>query len=101
MTFSIVDAARAELLGAAQWYESRRSGLGEEFLAAAELAFQECRERPFHCSRMEAYQGSRDVRRVSIRRFPYSVIFHLQETGLHVVAIAHSSRRPLYWAGRL
>jgi hypothetical protein len=35
-----------------------------------------------------------------LKRFPYTLVFRVQESFLRVIAIAHQSRRPAYWAGR-
>jgi adenylate cyclase len=35
------------------------------------------------------------------RRFPYAVFFDIEPQRLVVMAIAHSSRRPGYWGGRI
>jgi plasmid stabilization system protein ParE len=35
-----------------------------------------------------------------LRRFPYSLIYRQQETGIRIVAVAHQHRKPNYWAGR-
>jgi len=34
------------------------------------------------------------------KRFPYTLVFRVQRDELRVIAIAHQSRRPEYWAGR-
>ncbi len=39
-------------------------------------------------------------RRFPMRRFPYSIIYYLDQEELRVVAIAHHRRRPGYWSGR-
>ena len=45
-----------------------------------------------------AFRG--DIRRFVMRRFPYNVYYHTISGELHVLAIAHQSRRPGYWAKR-
>ncbi len=41
------------------------------------------------------------VRRVLARRFPYSVVYIELSDEIRVLAIAHGSKRPAYWRGRL
>ena len=41
-----------------------------------------------------------DMRRFVMRRFPYNVLYHTVSGELHILAIAHQSRRPGYWASR-
>lgn len=39
-------------------------------------------------------------RRMVMRRFPYSVIYHVVDEQIRVLAVAHHSRRPGYWQDR-
>ncbi len=39
-------------------------------------------------------------RRINLRVFPYYIPYVVREQTLWVVAIAHASRRPLYWISR-
>ena len=41
------------------------------------------------------------VRTMVLDRFPYTLMYVVQETELFVVAVAHQSRRPAYWADRI
>lgn len=36
-----------------------------------------------------------------MRRFPYSVVYHLSGEVIRVIAVAHQSRRPGYWRGKM
>lgn len=38
--------------------------------------------------------------RLYFKRFPYTLVFRIQESSVRVIAVAHQSRRPSYWAGR-
>jgi toxin ParE1/3/4 len=47
-------------------------------------------------------QGSYHTRRFLLRRFPYLVIYRVQgPTMVQVLAVAHTSRNPNYWKGRI
>jgi len=41
------------------------------------------------------------VRRCRLRRFPYGLIYHADEVGVLLIAVAHTHRRPGYWSERL
>jgi len=41
------------------------------------------------------------VKRVFVKRFPFSVYFIEMPTRFRVLAVAHNRRRPLYWSDRL
>jgi hypothetical protein len=35
-----------------------------------------------------------------VHRFPFSLVYRLFSGDVHIVAVAHSSRRPNYWKDR-
>jgi hypothetical protein len=53
VNFRVLSVARLEAADAALWYESRRVGLGDEFLTAVEEAFHRIREAPLAYATME------------------------------------------------
>ena len=84
--------ARAEFDSSARFYEAERHGLGLSFTAEVERTVQ------FILSHPNAGAPIwRHFRRVLIRRFPYSVIYHLLDQTVYIVAIAHHHRHPNYW----
>jgi toxin ParE1/3/4 len=97
LALSFEPEAADELEGAAAWYESKRPGLGAEFVAAVDGALAIACEAPLAFA---TALGASDVRRVPIERFPYSVVYLVTAATLHVIAIAHARRRPLYWLAR-
>jgi toxin ParE1/3/4 len=40
------------------------------------------------------------IRRLPLRRFPYSIVYYLHDSEVRVLAIAHQRRRPGFWRGR-
>lgn len=101
MSCSVLPAAELEAAEAAIWYDDRRSGLGDEFLAELRQSFDDIQRAPEACFRAEFYRGRHDVRRYLLRRFPYVVIFVLRPEEVVIVAVSHVRRRPLYWLDRL
>lgn len=89
-------AARHELLAEVLYYNESGIGLGEKFVHAIEQALAISAQFPFAGS-----PGPAATRKVTVRGFPFSVIY-LQETGgIVIVAVAHHARRPGYWVDRL
>ena len=87
-----------ELDEAAAWYEARRPGLGFEFAAEIERVIASISARPLAFAPWKAQDP---VRRALVSRFPYAVFFDVEPERVVVMAIAHSSRRPGYWGGRV
>ena len=94
------EGARSEFLAAAEWYESERPGLGDEFLHQIDKALETIAAQPRAWPTLATRRGT-DFRRFAVPRFPYSVIFAAREKELFVLAVAHGSRRPGYWTDRL
>ena len=96
-----IDAeAEEELAEAVTWYEQRQKGLGREFLIAIGEATERIRETPQQAGRVPGVPEHVPVRRMLVRRFPYSVVFLELPAEIRVLAFAHAKRRPGYWRER-
>lgn len=84
--------AEAELLAASEYYESRRRGLGLEFLSEVRRATKAIQD----YSKL-GHRFSRRLRRVLVIRFPYGLLYRVEPEHIYVVAVAHVRRRPGYW----
>lgn len=87
--------ASAELIEAARFYEEREAGLGLRFLDAVDASLIMLQRLPLLGRADESGR-----RRWFVRRFPYLVIYRLEGAFFHVLAIAHTSRKPSYWESR-
>ena len=85
-----------DLAEASAWYESRRAGLGEEFLRCVDACIAAILRRP----EMPAVVH-RQYRRALVRRFPYAVFYEYEARTVTVYAILHGSRDPERWRHRL
>lgn len=88
--------ASIELEAAATYYEKRQSGLGKSFLAETRKAHIRISELPN--AALEIRPG---IRRRSIHRFPYYVVYAISTENIAVIAVAHKRRRPDFWVGRV
>ena len=91
--------AQAELDAAAEWYERRRHDLGVDLLAESARALGAIAEHPEASPRVPSVH--REVRQHLLPRFPILVVYMRRDDALIVLAFAHASRRPGYWASRL
>lgn len=46
-------------------------------------------------------QGKWSTRRLPMRRFPFNVVYRLNEGLLEILAVAHQRRKPGYWRVRV
>ena len=85
-----------EVRAAYRFYESRRYGLGDDFLDALEAVYGGLRATPEMHQVIE--QG---VRRAILRRFPYSVYYRVHADRVEVIAVQHGHRDPADWQSRI
>ncbi len=87
--------AKQDVREAKEWYAERKPGLDLEFRDELDRTI----------GRIQAFAESyaivhKDVRRASLRRFPYAVFYHRRESGWFVLAVVHHARHPRSWQRR-
>jgi toxin ParE1/3/4 len=88
--------ARRELLEATQWVLADGGpAVAEQFEWAFERALRLLEFMPQLGS--PSYPG---VRTWPLKQFPYTLVCRVKGTVISVIAVAHQSREPGYWAGR-
>jgi plasmid stabilization system protein ParE len=95
LTFSFAPEAQRELFEAIRYYESESPGLGEAFLSAIDKGIEQILAYP---EAAPILYGK--VRRKTIRRFPYNLLYSLRERDVRILAVMNQKRRPFYWLGR-
>ncbi len=96
MNIRLLEPAQAELDEAIAWYADQAPGLGDAFLIETLKALKLIDQFP------QAWHPlSPHIRRCRLKRFPYSVIYTLDDTDVLVLAVAHQHRKPGYWRSRL
>ncbi len=89
MTFSFHAEAVA-------FYESREPGLGIEFAAEVRDAIGRAVDHPAAWPVLR-----RDIRRCQTHRFPYGILYAVEQDSIFVVAVTHVRKAPDYWKSRL
>lgn len=90
LRFSIV--AQAEIQAATDYYESKEPGLGLRFVAELDRAIKLILQFPTSWSPF-----SRRSRRYVLRRFPYHIIYSVQQDTVMIVTVVHQRRDPKRW----
>lgn len=93
--------ASAEAEAAALWYDNERLGLGADFTNELNQALSILREGIVPGMPWRGTPGSRGVRYLTLKRFPFRVVFVGNHDAVAVLAVAHHSRKPAYWRDRL
>jgi len=78
------------------WYESQRTGLGEDFLTCVDACIDGlCRVPQMHHKVHENY------RRALVRRFPYAIFYEYVDGEVTIYSIFHTAQNPDKWRQRL
>jgi plasmid stabilization system protein ParE len=96
MQISFNAEALAEAEEAARWYLENGG-------AAPSRAFTLELKRVVSLAAQQAGIASPGVHgtlRMYLKRFPYTVIFRIENDSVRIIAIAHQRRRPAYWTRR-
>ena len=94
-TVRLLPPAEQEMFDAARYYELQAPGLGQDFLDKVELALQDLVN---SSERWPIVQD--DIRRRLIRRFPYSLLYKIDQDAVVILAVMHQRRHPSYWLSR-
>jgi len=88
--------AEREMIEAAAFYDSHKQGLGREFLSMIKKGTDAIAHSPM------AYPIQRnEIRRILVHRFPYGILYRVEEKQIVIIAIMHLHRAPDYWKHRV
>jgi plasmid stabilization system protein ParE len=87
--------AKSEFDDAERFYERQVAGLGARFRHDVKEAINRLRQWPF-----AAPLERGDIRRLTLSRFPYKLLFSVETDYLYIIAVAHQHRSPTYWIER-
>lgn len=96
MNVRFLTLAQQEIDEAVVWFNEQVDGKGMDFLDELDRVVRLVKSYPFASTNIE-----RDIRRCLFARFPYSLIYGVEEQTIVVIAVAHSRRTPRYWMDRL
>jgi len=87
--------AKQELEDAVRCYELEYSGLGRRFKEEVKKSILRIVDYP------QAWSIARgDVRKCLLHKFPYKLMYSLEEDVIPIITVAHQHRKPDYWVGR-
>jgi len=84
-----------EVSESANYYEEEVEGLGKAFVGKVQDAVEEIKSNPL----MYRIIGG-DNRRHLLTRFPFAVIYRLENQKIYILAVMHLKRKPYYWKNR-
>ena len=96
MNVRFLTLAQHEVDEAVVWLDERAEGKGILFLDELDRVVRLVKAYPLASTEIEP-----EIRRCLFARFPYSLIYGIEDDTIVVVAVAHSRRSPRYWIDRL
>ena len=87
--------AELDALNAANWYNDKREGLGDEFLLALEAKLNAIQRNP---NQFQVVHNK--IHRALTNRFPFGVFYIVEKDTVYIVAVLHTSRSPESWKKR-
>jgi toxin ParE1/3/4 len=96
MTYSFHPEADVEFKEAILYYSEKSRSLGLAFYSEIEYAIERIVKNPFLYRVIDE-----DVRRCLTKRFPYAILYSIEDDYILILAVMHCSRDPLYWKHRL
>ena len=100
MNYNIIISPDAEkdTKEAYTFYENKQPGLGERFLDELALFYKKLREHPMYYSFVS---DDKAIRSLSLKIFPYQIIYEVAANELYVFAIHHFRQNPDQFIKRL
>lgn len=96
MLMEILEIARREFDEAREFYEIEQPGLGSLFEEQIKHSLLRIQQYP------QAWpQERKEVRRYIVHKFPYKILYSIQDDKIVVLAFAHLHRQPDYWIDRI
>jgi plasmid stabilization system protein ParE len=91
----LLPEARVDLADAVDWYERQRPGLGSRFFTQVQAVFNRIASNPQLYAPVYG-----PVRKASVRRFPYVVLYREEPGEVVVISVFHTARDPSIWQAR-
>lgn len=97
MTYSLryLREVHQDIEDAYTWYETRRVGLGDEFVEAVEQMIGRIAKGPLAFPDEEAGR-----RKAVLSRFPFNIYFEVHEPEIIIVAVFHTAQQEDTWKRR-
>ncbi|MEW6379944.1 MAG: type II toxin-antitoxin system RelE/ParE family toxin [bacterium] len=92
MKIIFTELAKAELLDAVAYYELEYEGLGKKFKEEVNASILRINQFPTAWS-----VECGEVRKCLMHKFPYKILYSIEEDHILIIAIAHQHRKPDYW----
>jgi toxin ParE1/3/4 len=87
--------ALTEYAEAVQYYTQQRVEVAQAFIDAVEDAVYRIKESPARYKVIDE-----EIRQCATRKFPYEIVYTVEQDYILILAVMHCSRKPRYWENR-
>ena len=92
MNYFFSEDAYKDLAESELHYNNEQFGLGEEFLDEVFSGILHISDDPSIWQK-----AHKELQRYSLKRFPFKIIYRVQDDAIQIIAINHNKRHPKYW----
>lgn len=96
MNVLFLELAEQEFYDSQDCYDDQQTNLGERFKKEIYSALNRIQKFPSMYVKIR-----KDVRRCVVNKFPFNLLYSVEEDHILIIAIAHHHRRPDYWVDRI
>ena len=79
-----------------EWYDLQKENLGSDFIAEVKSVVKRIQQNPLQYQKVR-----KTVRKASVKRFPFILVYHVGEEVINIFAVFHTSKNPLIWKNRM
>ncbi len=94
---SISSLAQLDIDEALDHYKDISAALNKSLYQNIQKAIADIKLKPFLFQKINK---QRPYRKINVDRFPYKIVYRVDQTELVIVAFAHHKRKPNYWKKR-
>lgn len=95
--YQLSDEAELDVEDGYSWYESKKVGLGEEFLGSLDQAKEAIERNPT----TYRVRYKKKVRSFVVHRFPYLVLYVVKGQNIDVISVFNTNQHPRKWKKRV
>jgi toxin ParE1/3/4 len=95
VTIQFHSEARKEFFDASEYYEEQVLGLGDNFIDEVVKVLDVIERQPASGTKI-----TKTERRFLVSRFPYGIIYSVEEDQITIFAVMNLRRKPGYWKSR-
>lgn len=96
MKILFLELAEQELYDSQEYYEEQQTNLGNKFKSEVYNSLKRIQKFPSMFVKVK-----KDIRKCIINKFPFNILYSIEDDYILVIAIAHHHRNPDYWTDRI